>query len=158
MTSPVRPPALTTRDVDRGNPAGTAPVVRLSGGVLIVDDDNGVRSVLADGLRRQGFVIWAAAGGREAVEVYRSYHGSIGMVLLDVRMPVQDGPETLAALRRFDPKVQACFVTGDAGRYSEQDLFDLGALAVFRKPPRLAEMGERLAVLMSPMKRAAPSI
>ncbi|MEO2088934.1 MAG: response regulator, partial [Gemmataceae bacterium] len=94
--------------------------------------------------------------GREAVETYRSCGAAIGMVLLDVRMPDPDGPETLAALRRFDPHVRACFVTGDAGRYSGQDLLDLGALAVFQKPPHLAEMGERLAVLMSPMKRAAP--
>lgn len=138
--------------------SGTDPTIRPAGGVLIVDDDADVRTVLASGLRRLGFVVWSAADGREAVETYRTCWASIGMVLLDVRMPDQDGPETLAALRRFDPQVRACFVTGDTGRYSGQDLLALGTLAVFQKPPRLAEMGERLAVMMSPMKRAAPSI
>lgn len=142
----------------RDRPAGMVSAIRPAGGVLIVDDDAGVRSVLAAGLSRLGFAVWSAAGGREAVETYRSCHASIGMVLLDVRMPDQDGPETLAALRRFDPRVPACFLTGDAGRYSGQDLLALGALAVFQKPPHLAELGERLAELMSPMKREAPPI
>ncbi len=142
----------------RGRPERTVPAIRPAGGVLIVDDDAGVRTVLTAGLRRLGFAVWSAADGREAVETYRSCHVSIGMVLLDVRMPDMDGPETLAALRRFDPHVRACFVTGDAGRYSEQGLLALGALVVFQKPPRLADLGERLAVLMSPMKREAPPI
>jgi two-component system OmpR family response regulator len=144
------------KEYSRGRPVGTVPAIRPAGGVLIVDDDDGVRSILTSGLRRLGFTVWSAAGGREAAETFQSCHASIGMVLLDVRMPDLDGPETLAALRRVNPHVRACFVTGDAGRYSEQDLLGLGALAVFRKPPRLAEMGERLAVLMSPLKREAP--
>jgi CheY-like chemotaxis protein len=121
-------------------------------GVLIVDDDEGVRRVLGAGLWHAGFAIWMATDGREAVEIYRSHRrGSISLVLLDVLMPGRDGVWTLAALRELDPLLRACFVTGGTGSYTEQDLLDLGAFAVFRKPLDLNELAERLLELTTPM-------
>ncbi len=121
-----------------------------SPGVLVVDDEEGVRGVLGAWLWHHGFAVWLAADAREAVETYRSYRVYIGVALLDVQMPGRDGPGTLADLREVDPAVRACFMTGDAGRYAERDLLDLGALAVFRKPLCLGELAARLVAMTAP--------
>jgi two-component system OmpR family response regulator len=116
--------------------------------LLVVDDNHTVRQVLDIGLRRRGFDVRLSASGPEAVDVYRSSGGSIKMVLLDVLMPGRDGVWTLSALRSLDPRVQACFLTGDAGLYSEQELLDLRVQAVFHKPVNLGELADQLSRLM----------
>src|SRR5207248_1562218 len=113
-------------------------------GVLIVDDESAVRTVLEVALRRTGFAAWQAATGREALELYARQREAIDLVLLDVRMPDWDGPQTLAALRRLDPDVRCCFLTGDAGTYTEGELLALGAIMVLDKPFHLDELMEAL--------------
>jgi FixJ family two-component response regulator len=49
------------------------------------------------------------------MKIYGQHRRSSALVLLDVRMPDWDGPQTLAALQKFDPAVRCCFLTGDAG-------------------------------------------
>jgi CheY-like chemotaxis protein len=112
-------------------------------GVLIVDDETGVRTVLDIGLRHLGLAVWQAAGGREAAEVFRR-QPHIHLALLDVRMPDLDGPDTLQILRGLDPTLPCCFMTGYAGKYSDEDLRALGAVHVFRKPFDLDEIGRVL--------------
>jgi two-component system, OmpR family, response regulator len=120
-------------------------------GVLVVDDQEPVRRVLSAGMWSHGFAVWLAAGGAEAVEVYRRHRDLIDVVLLDVQMPGLDGPATLAALRETNPGVCCCFMTGDSGRYTEQTLAGLGAVAVFRKPLRLREVAQQLVRLAGPL-------
>jgi len=117
-------------------------------GVLVVDDEEGVREVLDRGLQRYGFRVWLAASGPEALEVYRRHGAVIGAVLLDVRMPEMDGPQTLAALRRLDPAVPCCFMSGQTGAYTEEDLHAAGAAAFVRKPFQLADVAQVLHQLL----------
>jgi CheY-like chemotaxis protein len=113
--------------------------------VLVVDDDDGVRRLLEVGLPGPGLVVRVAASGAEAVALYREHHRRIGVVLLDVRMPGMDGPQTLAALRQVVPGLRCCFMTGDMGPYSEADLLGRGAALVLPKPlPQLADLRELL--------------
>lgn len=134
-----RATAFTAQDV---SPA--AAPERLLPGVLVVDDDSGVREVVAAWLTRHRVPVWLAANGPEAMESFRRHRAGIGVVLLDIRMPDQDGPDVLADLRTIDPDVRACFMTGDPGRHSDESLIALGALAVFPKPLHFADLAERL--------------
>ena len=113
-------------------------------GILVVDDEACVRDMLTIALRQQGFAVWPAGNGREALDLYRRHYAAIDVVLMDVRMPGLDGPETLAALQQFDPLVRCCFMSGDLGRYSELQLANLGAAAVILKPLPLASIGRMI--------------
>jgi len=117
-------------------------------GILVVDDDDSVRNFLNIGLKHHGFAVWPAADGQQAVQLYQQHASEIDLVLLDVRMPGLDGPQTLAALRQLNPQVRSCFMTGQAGHYSEEELLKLGAARVFLKPFQLAEMTQFFSQLL----------
>jgi CheY-like chemotaxis protein len=109
-------------------------------GILIADDEPSVRNLLKAVLQQRGVTVWLAADGLEAVEIYRRHHAEIALTLLDVRMPELDGPDTLANLQEIDPGIICCFMTGDAGHYTERELLDRGASQVFAKPFDLAKL------------------
>ncbi len=96
--------------------------------------------MVAISLRQHGCAVWLAADGWEALDVYRDRREAVDVVLMDVRMPGLDGPRTLAELRQLDPKVRCCFMSGDLGDYTERELHELGATAVFLKPLHLDEV------------------
>lgn len=142
------PTASTARD-NPTTPCGPQPASRPPG-VLIVDDHDDVRNFLGVLARAHGFAVWLAAGGLEGEELYRSYSSEIDLILLDVRMPDRDGPDTLSAIRAIDPTVPCCFISGHTGHYTEEYLLGLGASALLRKPFRVPELVEHLRRLSAP--------
>lgn len=119
---------------------GSAPKPTRRYGVLIVDDEHHVRGLLNLVMRGQGFDVWLAASGAEALAVYQRDRNLIDLVLLDVRMPVQDGPQTLVALKKLNPRICSCFMSGDLGPYGVDELRALGAVSVLTKPFHLDEV------------------
>jgi CheY-like chemotaxis protein len=122
---------------------------------LVVDDEITIRSLLDTALTREGYPVWLASDGEQALEVFRIHRNEIALVFLDVRMPVLDGPETLKALQRLEPAIRCCFMSGQSGQYSAEQLLELGAAQVFKKPFRIAEVleaAERLTAEVPPKK------
>jgi CheY-like chemotaxis protein len=105
-----------------------------SPGVLVVDDNPDVRALLQTILRHHGFDVWLAPGGAEAVQLYGQQRDKVDIVLLDVDMPEWDGPRTFKALRRENPNLVVCFVTGRGSEYPDKDLLALGAARVLHRP------------------------
>ncbi len=139
----------TVSDPEREQPAAAGAPAARQAGILVVDDDAFLRSMLHTGLRQAGFAVWVAASGREAVQVYTRQAADIDLVLLDVRMPGLDGPQTLAALQELDAGVRCCFMSGDTGGYSEPELRRPAVLRVFSKPFRLDDVANVLAELVA---------
>jgi CheY-like chemotaxis protein len=128
------------------NAAGSA---ERAPGILIADDMALILTMLKFELERRGLTVWLAVDGEDALDLYRSHHDEIDLVLLDVQMPGLDGPQTLEALRQLNPGVVACFMTGGGGTYSEDDLKQRGAAHVFRKPFRPVDVANILQRLPS---------
>jgi CheY-like chemotaxis protein len=128
-------------------PTPTVPSPAAQPGILVVDDEVLVLNLLHTLLRRQGFVVWPAAGGAAAIEIFRREQANIAVVLLDVRMPGLDGPQTLAELRRIRPDVACCFMSGCTAPYTSEDLRALGAAHLFPKPFPVDEIASVLARL-----------
>jgi CheY-like chemotaxis protein len=116
-------------------------------GVLVIDDEHMVRIMVQLGLEGNGFHVWSASNGWEAIELYRAHSEEIAVVLLDVRMPGLDGPQTLEVLRELNPEVLSCFMSGDTGAYEPEELLQRGAAYVVAKPFHLAELADILRLL-----------
>lgn len=87
-----------------------------AGSIMVVDDEAPVRTLAERALERNGYLVFTASDGQEAVEFFREYHGKIDLVVLDVTMPRMDGRETLIRLREIDPEVRVILMSG----YDEQ--------------------------------------
>jgi anti-anti-sigma factor len=113
--------------------------------VLVVDDNELVRELLAGALRRRGLRVVLAGCGQEAVEQCGNNPGGIAVALLDVNMPGRlSGPATLAVLRTICPQLTCCFMTGDPRPSKVEALHALGAVRVFAKPFRVSVVAEVL--------------
>lgn len=113
-------------------------------GVLVADDELEIREVLNDGLRHEGFSVWLAADGEQALDVYRSHCEAIDVVLLNVRLDALDGPATLVALQEITPQIPCCFMSDDRGRYTEERLRRFGARALLKKPFQIRDVARLL--------------
>jgi anti-anti-sigma factor len=118
-------------------------------GLLVVDDETAVLRVLAARLRMDGYKVWLAGHGHQAVELFQLHRREIAVVLLDVLMPGMDGPRTLAAFQRLCPTVRCCFMAGSPTPYSEEELLQMGAVRVLRKPFAFTDVIETLDELAS---------
>lgn len=119
--------------------------------VLVVDDEESVRGVLTYTLQRLGCEVLGAAGGAEALGLYRGRGGEIAAVLLDLRMPGGPGGlEVLAGLRRADPAVRCCLMSGDSGECTAPELEVLSGCPILGKPFRLEEVRAALNLLLEP--------
>jgi two-component system, cell cycle sensor histidine kinase and response regulator CckA len=80
--------------------------------VLVVEDDAALLKVVTLSLKRQGFPIFAAMEGVEAVALFEKHREEIGCVLCDLTMPRLGGWETLNALRRLTPGITVIISRG----------------------------------------------
>jgi CheY-like chemotaxis protein len=123
---------------------GKFPATQPKLGVLVVDDDDLVRSLLDATLSRYGFAVWVAANAQQALEMYRVHLSSIDVVLLDVQIPGIGGPEILIMLQDMNPQVRCGFMSGDLGAWTGEELQELGGEVLFRKPFQLKAVSESL--------------
>jgi two-component system cell cycle sensor histidine kinase/response regulator CckA len=84
------------------------------GVVLLVEDEDAVRSIGARALKSRGFTVLEATTGLEALEVVEEVGGKIDLIVSDVVMPEMDGPAMFAELRKRGVKSKVIFVSGYA--------------------------------------------
>ena len=91
------PRVSRSQDVAETVTSATPPPTR-PGSVILCDDDPGIRTVIAESLRRHGYRIFEAGSGEEAIEFART--GNVEAILLDLYMPGLTGWETLKQLKQ----------------------------------------------------------
>ncbi|MBN1346598.1 MAG: PAS domain S-box protein [Phycisphaerae bacterium] len=90
---------------------------RGAGTILLVDDEETIRTVAKRMVARLGFEVLTAADGKECIEIFHANADRVVCVLLDLTMPRMDGEETFRELRRIRPEVRVILSSG----YNEQD-------------------------------------
>jgi two-component system cell cycle sensor histidine kinase/response regulator CckA len=83
--------------------------------VLLVEDQEQIRSLLARQLGRSGFVVIEAANGHEALDLWRRDPDAIDVIVSDVVMPVMDGPTMVEQVRAEAPGLPVVFISGYPG-------------------------------------------
>jgi excisionase family DNA binding protein len=120
--------------------------------VLIVDDEEAVRSTLRRMVELHGIAVVTAQSGSEAVEKTRQ--GSFRLVFLDLNMPGMNGVETLKALKEIDRELIIVAVTALTG---EDQLFrsiiELGPISVIPKPFTMQHISDVLGLYLENVSR-----
>jgi two-component system cell cycle sensor histidine kinase/response regulator CckA len=115
-----------------------------TGRVLLVEDEDGVRSFAVDALRRQGYEVLEAASGDEALEMMSTETGTIDLVVSDVIMPGLDGPTLLKELRKTRPDLKFIFMSGYPDDAFKNALDPDTPFAFLQKPFSLAGLAAKV--------------
>ena len=80
--------------------------------ILLVEDDEAVRSMTQSLLQRQGYTVLSAGSGEEALSVAALQRDRIDLVLTDVAMPGMSGPQLIERLRTMNANLPVLFMSG----------------------------------------------
>ena len=80
--------------------------------ILIADDEESIRSIIAEVLEDEGYKVDTAANGQEALD--KVHEGGISVVVTDIRMPEMTGIELLEKVKEHDEKIEVIIMTSYA--------------------------------------------
>ena len=106
--------------------------------ILLVDDDEDMRSLLADVLNDEGYEVIQAADGAEAL--VRLHREAFAAILLDKRMPGLSGMDLLPGLRVICPKTPVIVITAFGDAHTVAEGTEKGAFGLLCKPFRMDEL------------------
>jgi len=115
------------------HPMGTvAPFI--PGKLLVVDDDDAVRSFVCVATRRLGYQVIDAANGIEALKQIETHPGQVSVVLTDINMPLMDGIELVKELKKLPDGPAIAVMSGRFDPYVRNCLQSEGINALLSKP------------------------
>ena len=123
-------------------------ILRGSGTVLLVDDEDGIRLVAGRILEQLGYQVLSAESGLQALEIYRRERDRIDLVILDMLMPGMGGAETFQKLKEIDPGVRVLLSSGYSLDGEAQQVMAAGARGFIQKPYRLAVLSHKVAEIL----------
>ena len=133
-------PVAAGKAQDSASPFPAPAGFRGSGTVLIVDDEETVRTVAARMLERLGYHVVLTSDGREAVEKFRAEPGRYTFVLLDLTMPHLDGEETFRQMRQIRPGVRVILTSGFNQQEAVTRFTGKGLAGFIQKPFELTKL------------------
>lgn len=114
--------------------------------ILVVEDDDELRSVLGDGLREEGFVVQAVATGRDALA--RVEKARPDLLVVDIGLPDTDGRDLCQALRARGIQTPVLFLTARDALVDRIAGFDAGGDDYLTKPFEFVELVARLQAVL----------
>jgi two-component system cell cycle sensor histidine kinase/response regulator CckA len=148
----VQPEATAANGAAREPAAEARPRADLTGQgtILLVEDEEGLRSLNARGLRSRGYSVIEASNGIEALEALEERNGAVDLVVSDVVMPEMDGPTLLKTMRGRNPDLRIIFVSGYAEDAFEKSLPENQQFAFLPKPFTLSQLVAAVKETMAP--------
>ena len=117
--------------------------------ILLVEDEEAVRSFAARALRMRGYHVLEAGNGEEALEIVKANENEIHLLITDVVMPNMDGPTMVRHVKELKPDLAVIFMSGyaeEAFRRSEQSSEDIHFLP---KPFGLKQLAAKVKDVLS---------
>jgi CheY-like chemotaxis protein len=112
---------------------------RSSGTILLVDDEDGIRTATHQLLRREGYTVLEASSGEEALGLFRSIGGMLDAVVLDLNMPAMSGGEVLRHMRHLRPEIRMVVWSGLPADVARTHINGMSDVTFVEKPARLAD-------------------
>lgn len=139
-------PAVETEA--RQPPQPPAAVARGTETILVVDDEETLLTLVEKMLTRLGYRVLTANGGQAAIDIVREHERDIHLVLLDMGMPIMDGPATFPLLKNERPEMKVLLFSGYELDSTAQALLDAGARGFLKKPVTSKKLGAEIRTLL----------
>lgn len=117
--------------------------------ILIVEDEEIVRTVLQRSLEHLGYEVDVATSGREAIEKYERRTKRFDLVILDMMMPQMGGDEVFLRLQKFNPEVRVLIASGYASDVRTRNVLERGGLGFIQKPFAMEELAKEVRRCLS---------
>jgi two-component system cell cycle sensor histidine kinase/response regulator CckA len=117
--------------------------------ILLVEDEEAVRSFAARALRMRGYNVLEAGGGEEALEIVKGDGANIDLIITDVVMPNMDGPTMVRHVKALNPGLPVIFMSGyaeEAFRRNDQNSEDIHFLP---KPFGLKQLAAKVKEVLA---------
>lgn len=105
--------------------------------ILLVDDEESIRTFASAVLRRFGYRVLTGASGEEALEVIGRTEEKIALIILDLGMPGMGGHKCLQEIRKIDPPAKVLIASGYSMNGQVKKSLDAGAAGYIGKPYRI---------------------
>lgn len=115
--------------------------------ILIVEDEEKLRTTVADFLKRYNYNVLEAKDGQKAIEMFEENMKDIDLVLLDIMLPVFDGQYVLKKIRDFS-EVPIIMMTAKTGDYEQIKSFGNGVDDYIKKPFMLVLLKARIEAVL----------
>jgi two-component system cell cycle sensor histidine kinase/response regulator CckA len=102
----ITPETLKAQEHQQELPAGHGELI------LVVDDEDQIREITKKILETHGYKVITADDGKEAIALYLQHREKIKLVLMDMMMPVMDGPASIREIRKTNPEIRIIAVSG----------------------------------------------
>ena len=112
--------------------------------ILVVEDDDAVRSFVVRALQNAGYEIDQACDGAQGLQTIEDMQAAYDLVLSDIRMPEMDGIEMAKAAASRFPGLKIMLVTGYADQRERAEDLDKVIIDVMQKPFALADLWARV--------------
>ena len=121
-----------------------------SGGesLLIVDDEESLRTLLTEAFEGKGYKISTASNGHEAIDLISDETQHFDLILLDLNLPHASGLQVMKVISLCRPKTSVLVVSGHITTENRADFLKLGQKEFMPKPYTLDEMGRRIRAML----------
>lgn len=118
------------------------------GTILLVDDEKMIIGVGKQIIKRLGYDVMTAGGGKEAVEIYKENRDKIDLIVLDMIMPVMGGGETFEKLKEIDSNVRVLLSSGYSLNSQASEIMAKGCAGFIQKPFYMKELSQKIAEIL----------
>lgn len=126
------------------------PVVKGTGTILLVDDEQMILDVGGQMLEKLGYQVLTAPNGKEAIALFERHKERIVLVILDMIMPVLGGSETFNVLKSKHPGIKVLLSSGYAVDGQATDILKRGCNGFIQKPFNLEQLSQKTSEALLP--------
>jgi CheY-like chemotaxis protein len=128
--------------------------------ILVADDDDGIRNLVAIFLESSGFTVVRARDGCEALALWTRRRREIDLLITDIEMPEMSGVELIGHLNRSDAGIPILIISGSTSAFDPRNLTGVngGAIPILAKPFDLRALGQMVADLLHAAPHGATAV
>lgn len=119
-------------------------IIRGSGTILLVDDEEAVLKSSSMMLKRLGYRVIEASGGVEAIQKLENFKDRIDLIILDIVMPDMGGGSVFDRIREIDPRIKVLIASGYSLDGEASEILKRGGDSFIQKPFNMSEISRKL--------------